>query len=63
MTMASIGIISSIFGILAVRTKESATQSALLWALRRGIFFTAALISFFGYFLISRVLGSEHIGV
>ncbi|OQX82559.1 MAG: sodium-translocating pyrophosphatase [Candidatus Omnitrophica bacterium 4484_49] len=63
MIMASIGIISSIIGVLVVKTKEEASQSALLWALRRGIFFTAGLIAVCGYFLITRVLGPQHIGV
>lgn len=63
MTMASIGIIASIIGVLLVRTREEASQSALLWALRRGIFFTAGLIAVFGYFLITKILGPQHLGV
>ena len=63
MTMAALGVIASIIGIITVKSKEKSTQSALLWALRRSTFLSAILISIMGYFLITRVLGFEHIGV
>jgi len=63
MTMASVGVIASIIGILTVRSKEKASQSVLLWALRKSIFLTALLVAGLGYFLITRVLGHQYIGI
>jgi K(+)-stimulated pyrophosphate-energized sodium pump len=63
MMIASIGIISSIIGILLIRTREEATQTALLWALRRSIFLSAFMIAFLSYFLIQKVLGPQYIGI
>ncbi len=41
--MAAAGIISALIGTFLVRTKESADQKGLLFALRRGTYFAAAL--------------------
>jgi K(+)-stimulated pyrophosphate-energized sodium pump len=63
MTMAALGVIASIAGIVTVKSRESATQSALLWALRKSTFISAILVSVMGYILITRVLGFEYIGI
>ena len=44
MILAGLGILLSIAGIFLVRTKEGASQMDLLWALRRGIYGSSALI-------------------
>ncbi len=63
MTIAGVGVLASIVGILAVNTKEKATQSVLLWALRKGTFLAAGLIAVCSYFLIKGILGLEHLGI
>jgi K(+)-stimulated pyrophosphate-energized sodium pump len=60
LALAAIGVVSSIIGTFFVRTKERATQAALLFALRKGIFVSAALVAVISYFLISSGLGSQH---
>ena len=63
MLMAAAGTIASIIGTFFVSSKEDASQNALLFALRRGIFVAAALMALFSFFLIRYTLGMEHIGV
>ncbi|MBU2541565.1 MAG: sodium-translocating pyrophosphatase [Candidatus Omnitrophica bacterium] len=63
MTMAACGVIASIIGIFLVKTKEAAGQAVLLNALRRAIFITAILIAIFSYFIITKSLGREYLGV
>lgn len=63
MAMAAIGIFASILGTFFVRSGESATQSTLLGALRRGIYISSGIIAVVSYFLVKFVLGIEHIGV
>lgn len=63
MVMAAIGVVASILGTFLVRTKEEASQGALLSALRRGVFFSAALIALASFFLVKYTLGNEHLGV
>ncbi|HEO64071.1 MAG TPA: sodium-translocating pyrophosphatase, partial [Candidatus Omnitrophica bacterium] len=63
MTIAALGIIASIIGIATVRLGNRTTQSALLWALRRGTFIAAGSVAAASYFLITRVLGFQHIGI
>ncbi|MDP8234472.1 MAG: sodium-translocating pyrophosphatase [Candidatus Saelkia tenebricola] len=63
MMMAGVGIISSIIGILTVRSREKSSQSVLLWALRRSTFFTALLVAGSGYFLVTQILGTQYIGI
>jgi len=63
MVMASIGVIASIIGTFFVKTKEEASQNALLWALRRGIFISAILIAIFSFPLVNMMLGYKHIGI
>lgn len=63
MVMAAIGVAASILGTFLVRTKEEASQGALLAALRRGVFFSAGIIALASFFLVKYTLGSEHLGV
>ncbi|HEY5585932.1 MAG TPA: sodium-translocating pyrophosphatase [Ruminiclostridium sp.] len=63
MTMAAIGVFASIIGTFFVHTGEATKQSALLSALRRGVYISSALIAIISFFLVRSVLGMEHIGV
>ena len=45
--IAAAGIVASILGTFLVRSSERASFSDLLWALRRGIFAAAILVTFF----------------
>ncbi|WP_079546651.1 sodium-translocating pyrophosphatase [Christensenella massiliensis] len=63
MAMAAIGIIASIIGTFFVRSKESASQKELLFALRKGVYISAVIIAVVSFFLVRYVLGPEHIGV
>ncbi|MFH1997002.1 MAG: sodium-translocating pyrophosphatase [Candidatus Omnitrophota bacterium] len=63
MVMAGLGIIASIIGILLVRTKEKADQGALLTALRKGVFSSAAIVAVGSFFVVKSLLGMEHIGI
>ncbi len=56
MSMAAIGMLASIFGTFFVRTKEDASQSSLLNALRKGTWIAAAIIAVVSYFLIAWLL-------
>ncbi|MEW5758572.1 MAG: sodium-translocating pyrophosphatase [Candidatus Omnitrophota bacterium] len=63
MVMAAVGVIASIIGTFFVQSKEDASQSVLLSALRRGVFTSAVLIAVFSFFLIKITLGMQHIGI
>ena len=63
MTMAAVGVVSSIIGTLFVRSGEEANQRVLLAALRKGVFVSALLVAVISFFLIRATLGMEHIGV
>ncbi|MCM8787508.1 MAG: sodium-translocating pyrophosphatase [Candidatus Omnitrophica bacterium] len=63
MVMATVGVIASIIGTFFVRSKEEASQKALLTALRKGIFVSAILVAIASYFLIQFTLGPKNIGV
>jgi K(+)-stimulated pyrophosphate-energized sodium pump len=63
MVMAAVGVISSIIGTFFVRSKEEASQSVLLAALRKGVFTSSVLVAIISYFVIKSTLGLEHIGV
>jgi K(+)-stimulated pyrophosphate-energized sodium pump len=56
MVMAAVGMLASIIGTFFVRTEEKASQKALLSALRRGVWISAALIAVLSYFLIAVIL-------
>ncbi len=63
MVMATCGVIASILGTFLVHTREDASQSALLWALRKGIFGSAILIAIVSFFIVKYTLGMGFIGV
>ncbi len=63
MVIAAVGILASMAGMAFVRTREEASQAALLMALRRGIFMAAGLIAILVYFAVRMILGPEHIGI
>ncbi|MBI4982808.1 MAG: sodium/proton-translocating pyrophosphatase, partial [Candidatus Omnitrophica bacterium] len=63
MVMAAIGVIASIIGTFFVKSREDASQSALLAALRKGVFASSLIVAAASYFLIKSTLGVEHMGV
>jgi K(+)-stimulated pyrophosphate-energized sodium pump len=63
MVMAAIGVIASIIGTFFVKSREDASQSALLAALRKGVFASSLIVAVASYFLIKSTLGVEHMGV
>jgi K(+)-stimulated pyrophosphate-energized sodium pump len=62
-SIATVGVLCSIFGTFLVRTKEGASQSVLLRSLRTGIYSSAVLIAIFSFILIYLILGMEFIGI
>ncbi|MDI6872003.1 MAG: sodium-translocating pyrophosphatase [Bacillota bacterium] len=60
--LAGVGVLCSIAGTFAVRVGETASQGALLAALRRGVYLAAGLIVVLTYFLI-QVLVPGHLGL
>ncbi|MFC1698649.1 sodium-translocating pyrophosphatase [Candidatus Omnitrophota bacterium] len=63
MTMAAVGVVSSIIGTFFVRSKGEPSQEVLLKALRRGVFVAAGSVAVLSFFVIKHTLGMEHIGV
>ncbi|MCK9594311.1 MAG: sodium-translocating pyrophosphatase [Candidatus Omnitrophica bacterium] len=63
LVMAAVGVIASIIGTFFVQSKENASQSVLLAALRKGVFTSSLIVAIISYFLIRHILGAEHIGV
>jgi len=63
MVMAAVGVISSIIGTFFVRSREEASQSVLLAALRKGVFTSSLLVAIISYFLVRSTLGVQHLGV
>jgi len=63
LVLAAVGVVSSIIGTFFVRTRESADQGELLFALRKGVFTSAFIIAIAAYFVIKYTIGIEHIGV
>ena len=61
--IAAVGVLASIIGTFFVRSGEDAKQSVLLFALRRGVFISSALVALFSYFVVRFLLGAEHLGV
>lgn len=58
LAVAGIGVIASVIGVFLVRAKEDASQRALLWALRKGIWSAAGLMAL-GSFILFALLGSD----
>jgi K(+)-stimulated pyrophosphate-energized sodium pump len=63
MAMAAVGVIASILGTFFVRSREEASQKALLAALRKGVFSSSLIVAAASYFLVRFSLGAGHIGV
>ncbi|TBR16670.1 sodium-translocating pyrophosphatase [bacterium] len=63
MVMAAVGVLASIFGTFFVRSKEEASQAALLAALRKGVFASSFIVAIVSFFLVKATLGMGHIGV
>ena len=63
MVMAAVGIVSSIIGTFFVRSKEEASQSVLLAALRKGVITSSILVALISLPLVIITLGKEHLGV
>jgi K(+)-stimulated pyrophosphate-energized sodium pump len=57
--IAAVGIVSSLIGTFFVRTGTKASMSTLLWALRRGIYVSSALVLVSSYGAI-QLLGIEN---
>jgi len=62
MLMAVCGVLASIIGFFAVKTKKE-TQRALIFGLRRGVFLSACLITIFSFLIIWLILGKKYLGV
>jgi K(+)-stimulated pyrophosphate-energized sodium pump len=65
MAIAVIGVILSIIGTFFVQAKEDASQSTLLAALRKGVWFSSIGIAVFSlvYILFFPGLGTDYIGI
>ena len=57
--MAAVGVFASIIGTFFVKSKEDASQKALLAALRKGVFISSVLVAVIAYFLVKGVLGQK----
>lgn len=63
MLMAVCGVVASLVGFFFVRTKEDASQKALLKALRKGIWTAAVLVVIFSFMVVKFVLPAKYFGV
>ncbi|UCE38133.1 MAG: sodium-translocating pyrophosphatase [Thermoplasmata archaeon] len=63
LVIAGVGIFSSVIGTFFVRTGEKAEQRLLLLALRKGIYISAILVTFFSFIAVYFILGFENISV
>jgi K(+)-stimulated pyrophosphate-energized sodium pump len=63
MVLAAVGIVASVIGTFFVKTREDATQKALLSALRNGIFAASAVVAVSAFFIVKAVLGVEFMGL
>ena len=61
--MAAVGVICSLIGSFLVKTKENASQKALLAALSRGTNFSAVVTAIISFFAVWALLGIENFGV
>ncbi len=63
LVMAAVGVVASIIGTFFVKSREEASQSVLLAALRKGVFVSSLIVAVISFFLVKYTLGMEHIGV
>jgi K(+)-stimulated pyrophosphate-energized sodium pump len=61
--IAAAGIIASIIGTFAVRTKETVDQGVLLMALRQGVFLAAIVTGVLSGVIVYYYMGVEYIGI
>ena len=62
-TLATVGVVSSIVGTFFVRAKADATQKVLLRALRSGVYLSTVLIAALSFVLIYFILGPQYMGI
>jgi K(+)-stimulated pyrophosphate-energized sodium pump len=62
-TIATIGVISSILGTFLVRSGEKASQAVLLGALRRGVYSSTILIAVLSFVYVFFTIGPSFLGV
>jgi K(+)-stimulated pyrophosphate-energized sodium pump len=62
-TIATIGVLSSILGTFLVRAREDASQAKLLGSLRRGVYTSTALIAVLSFVYIWFTIGRSFLGV
>ncbi len=62
-SIATIGVISSIIGTAFVRAKGDVSQKVLLSALRRGVYISTALIAILSFLLIYFTAGISFLGI
>lgn len=63
MALAGVGVLSSIIGIISIRTGGKESPAALIWAIRKGVYLSAILIVILSFFVVRYTLGMEYIGV
>jgi K(+)-stimulated pyrophosphate-energized sodium pump len=63
LVIAAVGIFCAVIGTFLIKAKEDASQSSLLWALRRGIWGAAILTAVVSFFVVQETLGSENLGI
>jgi len=56
MAMAAVGVIASILGYFFVKAEDKASQSVLLWALRKGVYVSSFLVVIFSFLIIKYTL-------
>ncbi|MDP2872427.1 MAG: sodium-translocating pyrophosphatase [Bacillota bacterium] len=61
--LAALGVFAAILGTFFVRAGERAEQSALLGALRRGVYAASLVVAIGAYFLVREALGDGRLGV
>ena len=63
MVMAAVGVLASVIGTFFVRSREEASQSVLLAALRKGVYTSSLIVAVVSGVLVYYTLGKEHMGV
>jgi len=63
LAMAAVGVLASVIGTFFVKTGEKVAQSALLGALRRGVYSASLLVAVASFFIITAALGQRGLGV
>lgn len=61
--ISAAGMIASVIGFFFVRSSEETNQSALLFALRKGVISSSILVVIFSYLLVRFSLGADSMGI